>query len=449
MAYLSPGVYVEEVASGAAPIGGVGTSTAGFIGLIPNTIWVQTKNPDGSLKWNSDEQDNLTPDWEVCPWTAKSWKPALTPDALEPVLVTNFTEFVDRFGSTDGTAGLSSKLEIEKSRVDENNALAHAVRGFFLNGGTRCWVVSVPTLSGEDVDWVEKALDKLALIDEIALVAIPVVPVRKGSSARVELDNGALKVVYPPTDSPTATRLTEIKSMLVDHCAVTLQDRFAIIDGVPDKPDDVDHIKGGVAETTYGAVYFPWIDVSGEGDYLPPSGHIAGLYARVDTTRGVHKAPANEVLRGARALQHRISKARQDGLNPEGVNAIREFDGTIKVWGARTLKKNDEFTYINIRRLFLYLRESIDEGTQWAVFEPNGPHLWAKIIRNVSAFLRVVWGSGALFGDTPQQAFYVKCDVETNPPESRDLGRVIVEIGVAVVKPAEFVIFRIGQKAAQ
>ena len=167
----------------------------------------------------------------------------------------------------------------------------------------------------------------------------------------------------------------------------------------------------------------------------------------MDTNRGVFKAPANEPILGALGLKYQISKAQQDGLNPQGVNCIRDLNGNIRVWGARTLggDANGEWKYINVRRTFLFLRESIDEGLQWAVFEPNDPKLWAKITRNVTAFLTNVWRDGALFGNTPQEAFYVKCDAETNPPALRDLGQVVTEIGVAVVRPAEFVIFRISQ----
>ena len=201
------------------------------------------------------------------------------------------------------------------------------------------------------------------------------------------------------------------------------------------------------ATSDYGAVYFPWIDVSGTGSYVPPSGHLAGIYARVDGQRGVHKAPANEGVRGALGLKYRISKAQQKGLNPNGINVIRDFNGSITVWGARTIggDANTDVKYINVRRLLNFIEESIDEGTQWVVFEPNAPNLWAKITRNVTAFLTNVWRSGALFGNTPEEAFYVKCDEETNPPDVRDLGQVVTEIGVAIVKPAEFVIFRISQ----
>src|SRR5205823_3157925 len=150
---------------------------------------------------------------------------------------------------------------------------------------------------------------------------------------------------------------------------------------------------------------------------VPPSGHMAGIYARVDTQRGVHKAPANEVVLGALSLTYQLSRAQQDGLNPQGVNCIRDLNGNIRVWGARTLggDANTAWKYVSVRRLFLFLRESIDQGTQWVVFEPNDPALWAKIRRNVTAFLTNVWRDGALFGATPEEAFYVRCDERTNP----------------------------------
>ena len=214
-------------------------------------------------------------------------------------------------------------------------------------------------------------------------------------------------------------------------------------------------------QTNLAAWYFPWIKVfdpvtklqapQGNGALaVPPSGHIAGIYARVDQDRGVHKAPANEPILGALDVTQPLSKADQDGLNPLGVNCLRVLNSNILVWGARTVggDANADLKYINVRRTLLFLRESIDEGTQWAVFEPNTPALWQVITRNVSAFLTNVWRAGALFGTTPQQAFYVKCDAETNPPELRELGQVVTEIGVAIVRPAEFVIFRISQFTA-
>ena len=252
-----------------------------------------------------------------------------------------------------------------------------------------------------------------------------------------------------------------------ESASSTVADRFAILDGPPTATDlttlTSPPTSGGVApsNTNYGAWYFPWIKVfdpatklqgpTGDGSLaVPVSGHIAGIYARVDTNVGVHKAPANEVVRGALDVTQAISRADQDGLNPKGVNCIRALNGNILVWGARTIggDANQDVKYINVRRTLLFLEESIDEGTQFVVFEPNTPALWQKIVRNVTAFLTNVWRSGALFGTTPQEAFFVKCDAETNPPEVRELGQVVTEIGVAIVRPAEFVIFRLSQFTA-
>jgi phage tail sheath protein FI len=181
---------------------------------------------------------------------------------------------------------------------------------------------------------------------------------------------------------------------------------------------------------------------------IPPSGHMAGIWARNDATRGVHKAPANEVVRGVIGLAYQTTKGEQDTLNPNGVNCIRAFPGRgIRVWGARTVSSDPAWRYISVRRLFNFVEKSIEGGTQWVVFEPNDRKLWARVRRDVTAFLKVVWRSGALFGSTPGEAFYVKCDDELNPPETRDLGQLIIEIGLSPVKPAEFVIFRISQWA--
>jgi uncharacterized protein len=222
-----------------------------------------------------------------------------------------------------------------------------------------------------------------------------------------------------------------------------MKDRFAILDGlyVPDNTDanSISHAKN----SKYGAVYVPYLDVDGKGNYMPPSGYLAGVYARVDTERGIHKAPANEVIGGVQGVQVALDKFQQENLNDNKINVIRLFSGNVTVWGARTINQNLE--YINVRRTLIYLSESIDRGTQWAVFEPNTPALWQKIIRNVSDFLLVQWRSGALFGTTPQEAFYVKCDAETNPPELREQGQLKAEVAVSIVKPAEFVVFTISQ----
>lgn len=368
--YLSPGVYVEEDPSGSAPIAGAGTSVAGFIAIITHngtTPQAGTLVSSGEIK-----------------------------------LITNFTEFKQFFG------------DFTKDNP-EQNIFAHAVYGFFRNGGTRAYVTWVSDT--KDVDGV---LNDFEAIDEISIVVAP-----------------------GQTDA-------KIIGQIKDHAA-KMGDRIAILDCQPatDLGSETKPTVPGF--TSYAAFYFPWIQVYDPATkiniFVPPSGHIAGVYARVDGERGVHKAPANVPLLGALDLQFNISKAKQDRLNPQGVNVIRKLNGNILVWGARTLggDANLEFKYINVRRHFCYLKDSIDKGTQWVVFEPNTPELWAKIRRNISAFLTLEWRKGALFGTTPQEAFYVKCDAENNPPALRDLGQVVIEIGVAVVKPAEFVIFRLSQ----
>ncbi|MCB9137788.1 MAG: phage tail sheath subtilisin-like domain-containing protein [Caldilineaceae bacterium] len=203
-------------------------------------------------------------------------------------------------------------------------------------------------------------------------------------------------------------------------------------------------------DSSYAALYYPWIEMAdfqtGRTKLTPPSGVMAGVYNRVDAERGVHKAPANEVLRGAIGLERDLSRNEQDILNPIGVNCIRAFPNRgIRAWGARTLSSDGSWRYINVRRLFMYVEASMEVGLQWVVFEPNNQLLWGKVRRDVTAFLRGVWRSGALFGASPTDGFYVKCDEELNPPDVRDKGILIIEVGMAPVKPAEFVIFRISQ----
>ena len=182
---------------------------------------------------------------------------------------------------------------------------------------------------------------------------------------------------------------------------------------------------------------------------IPPGGYIAGIYARSDTERGVHKAPANEVVRGANKLQFLISKGEQGILNPRGVNVIRYFPGRgILVWGARTLSTNTLWKYINVRRLFIYIEKSIEKGTQWVVFEPNNERLWARVVSTITQFLTGVWKDGTLMGTKPEEAFFVKCDRSTMTQDDIDNGRLICVIGIAPVKPAEFVIFRIARGPA-
>ena len=245
-----------------------------------------------------------------------------------------------------------------------------------------------------------------------------------------------------------------VQTAMMQHCE-RMGDRVAILDCPPGmSPQEIQNWRVNVAtyDSHYAALYHPWIKVfdpvAGVSKFVPPSGHMAGIWTRSDDARGVHKAPANEVVGGATDLEIQITKAEQDGLNPVGINCIRAFPGRgIRVWGARSLSSDPAWRYINVRRLFNFVEKSIERGTQWVVFEPNDFSLWQRLKRDVTSFLTVVWRTGALFGRTPAEAFYVKCDEETNPPELRDLGQVVMEIGIAPVKPAEFVIFRISQWA--
>ena len=246
-----------------------------------------------------------------------------------------------------------------------------------------------------------------------------------------------------------------VQLALINHCEGQAN-RMAVLDSPPGmNPQQIKEWRSDTAmyDSPFATLYYPWVKVSNpaatNGDteiMVPPSGHLAGIWARTDDTRGVWKAPANEVVRGALDVEVAITKAEQGLLNPIGINCIRPF-GTqgIRVWGARTLASNTDWTYINVRRLFNMIETTIMNGTQYAVFEPNDMKLWEGLKRTVNAFLRGLWRDGALFGATAEQAFYVKCDEETNPPDSIDLGRVVVEVGIAPVKPAEFVIFRIAQ----
>jgi phage tail sheath protein FI len=513
--YLSPGVYVEEVDKGSKPIAGVGTAVAAFVGLAQ-------QGPVNTA-----------------------------------TLVTNWTQFVEGFGD-----------------FMEGSFLAHAVYGYFNNGGGRCYIVRVgasedgtggdaPTAVAALPAASDTALNTLQIsalgpgetaADISVEVADPTpeegaepnpelfnLTVRRGGQAVETFENlslgrgrnvrnvvtvvndqsqlirvtlleapsslsfgerrpraGTYGLAVPQASPSAVTELAPkdfegdaaqrsgmggleaadditmlcapdlmsayqsglidlegvqaVQTAMITHCE-RMGDRVAILDAPPGmKPQEIQNWRVNIAnyDSSYAALYYPWIKVfdpvAGRSMLLPPSGHMAGIWARNDNTRGVHKAPANEVVGGAIDVEFQITKGEQDGLNPAGINCIRAFPGRgIRVWGARTLSSDPAWRYLNVRRLFNMVEKSIDNGTQWVVFEPNDFALWQRINRGVTAFLNMVWRSGALFGTTPGDAFFVKCDEETNPPEARDLGMVTVEIGIAPVKPAEFVIFRISQ----
>ncbi|MCR8633769.1 phage tail sheath family protein [Paenibacillus radicis (ex Xue et al. 2023)] len=263
------------------------------------------------------------------------------------------------------------------------------------------------------------------------------------------IDNDVVSIMSIPGVTDPNVQLS-----LVAHCE-NLGSRFAILDVPREKTKVADVMTHrNIFDSNYAAMYNPWLQVFDPLDkrniYIPPSGSMAGIYSRSDQTRGVQKAPANEVVRGAVGLDCQYNKGEQDILNPQGVNLIRHFAGQgIRVWGARTCSSNGLWKYVNVRRLFIFIEESIKNGTNWVVFEPNDEQLWARVQRTIEAFLTRVWRDGALMGGSPSEAFYVNIGRSTMTQDDIDNGRLICIIGVAPVKPAEFVIFRITQKTRE
>lgn len=260
------------------------------------------------------------------------------------------------------------------------------------------------------------------------------------------VDNDVVSIMAVPGVTDPNVQLT-----LVAHCE-NLGSRFAVLDVPKDAKkvqDVINHRE--IVDSTYAALYHPWLQVFDPLDkkniMVPPSGSVIGIYARSDNTRGVHKAPANEVVRGCTGLDCQFNKGEQDILNPKGVNLIRSFPGQgIRVWGARTASSDGSWKYVNVRRLFIFIEESIKANTSWAVFEPNDEALWVRVQRTISVFLNTMWRNGSLAGSSPEEAFFVNIGRDTMSQDDIDNGRLICEIGVAPVKPAEFVIFRITQK---
>jgi len=251
--------------------------------------------------------------------------------------------------------------------------------------------------------------------------------------------------------APDVALITRMQSALLQQCE-ELGNRLAILDAIPGSDADgvlaqSAALAAGRLEPVRGALYYPWL-LNLNSRLLPPCGHVAGIYALTDDKTGVYKAPANEEVLTILDLERPIDNSVQDVLNPAGVNCLRAFPGRgIRVWGARTLSTDPNYRYINVQRLFITVRRWIDMNMGWATFEPNEPHLWIRIQRELSAYLSRLLAAGALKGATEAQAFYVKCDAETNPPELREAGQVVVEIGLAPQSPAEFVVVRITWRA--
>ncbi|HEY7546075.1 MAG TPA: phage tail sheath subtilisin-like domain-containing protein, partial [Blastocatellia bacterium] len=305
--------------------------------------------------------------------------------------------------------------------------LSDAVAGFFDNGGVRCYVVRADTSKDKDVA-LQDAIAALAPLDDLDLVAVP--------------DAMSLKV----SDSFDAEAIRRVQRAMLEHSAEQ-GNRLALLDALPTSAEGVleqrNRLVIGQSEPINAAIYYPWL-LTADGRAVPPCGHVAGIFARTDAKTGVFKAPANEEVFSVLDLDTEIDSSVQDQLNPEGVNCLRAFPGRgIRVWGARTLSRDPDWRYVNVRRLFLTVRRWIDMNMTWAAFEANGPRLWVRIQRELTTYLSRLFRDGALKGATPDQAFYVKCDAETNPPEQREVGQVITEIGLAPLSPAEFIVVRI------
>lgn len=374
----TPGVQINEVRLGPPPIAGVGTSTAGFVGVSPK-----------SGRFTNEAR-----------------------------LVTSADQFKAQYVLADPTVAGDTD-------ATTSTDLSRAVFGFFANGGKACYVVNTGSATASNI---VAGIKLMEVIDEIAIIAAPG---QTGATVYQELNGQALRtgdrfaLLDPPTSKVSA--LTEIMKS-----------------GSKRPPDSI-----------YSAFYYSRImvgpDLSGDTANpiaITPVGHIAGVYARVDASRGVHKAPANEPILGALGVEHALTDADQDVLNQDGVNLLRVFSEGVVIWGARTLLARDAadrtYMYVNVRRLVNYIEESLQEGLRWAVFEPNTLPLRKQISRSVRGFLDGVWRDGGLFGATADEAYYVRFPESYNTATERSLGKLTVEIGLRVAYPAEFIIVRIG-----
>jgi hypothetical protein len=501
--YLSPGVYVEELEAGSRPIEGVGTAVAAFVGFaadgpfhtptlvtnwsqftssfggfvegcyLAHSVYAYFNNGGGSayiVRVGQDGADGEAPA-AVAELRAAGDDPAVSyrvvaletgdagngisveiTDAHEGQPQDSFRLVVRKEGTDDEVyEGLTTHRKARTNVATVVNAASTKVRveevvatgtverpasgTVVLAGGGR----DLEPVKVTPAEYVGDAADRtgfagLEAVDTVTMVCVP--------DLMAAYQSGAIE-----RDHVKAVQLA-----MIAHCEL-MGDRMAILDPLPGLSVQQVHewrVNEAGYDSKYAALYYPWLQVfdpaSGRNVAVPPSGHMAGVWARSDATRGVHKAPANEVVRGAVEVENQITKGEHDLLNPVGINCVRAFPGRgIRIWGARTLSSDPSWRYINVRRLFNYVESSILGGTSWVVFEPNDNDLWGRIRRTISGFLYRVWLEGGLFGLTPEQAYYVKCDDETNPSEVIEAGQVVCEIGIAPVKPAEFVVFRLAQ----
>jgi len=502
-AYLTPGVYVEEVDRGSKPIEGVGTAVAAFLGIaekgpigkatmvanwtqyqelyggfVPGAYLAQSVygyfNNGGSLAFvvrigNESDAEVAAPA-PVAEITAKAAGNPVTLKALargsgaeaEGIHVEVSEGPEDTFNLTVKKGTAEEKFEGLTMARGAKNALE------VVNKQSTLITLEEVRVTGLAIPERAPAAGTYSLTVASSQALAPVSPAQYEGAVLDRTGLGGLEAIDQVTmvcapdvmaafqaGSLDRKGVQAVQLAMISHCE-RMGDRVAIIDPLPDMNAQEAYdwrVNEAGYDSKYAAMYYPWVEVANPDpnattttQFVPPSGFMAGVWARSDSERGVHKAPANEVIRGVIGLPTMLTPSEQGVLNPVGVNCIRAFPGRgIRIWGARTLSSDPSWRYLNVRRLFNFVEKSIYQGTQWAVFEPNDVFLWGKLKRDVGAFLRTVWMGGALFGDTPDQAFFVKCDAENNPSATRDVGQLYIDIGIAPVKPAEFVIFRIGQ----
>lgn len=486
--YLTPGVYIEEIDIGPKPIEGASTSTAGFVGptekgpldprLVTNFEQFQriyggylkdsylTYAVDGFFR-NGGSRCYIA---RIIGKGAKEANlslvrkgEAIAVVAKGPGLWGNDLSVMVEEGSLDSSL---FKLSIAKGKkpggvepqiveVFDNISTDGSSGNYYMKNitGVSNFVVLNPAGKSEEEEPKSAFVPLTGGSDGDALKAEDFIGGSQGPGGRTGLESlnefDDISIVCIPDESKFPDAPDALADALVTHCE-NRKDRFAILQAMQSSTD-IPKLRPPKA-TKYAAFYYPWIKIldplTGMPILVPPGGHVAGVYARVDQEKGVHKAPANEVVNGALGLEFNITKGEQDVLNPRGVNCIRAFPGRgILIWGARTASSDPAWKYLNVRRLFIFVEKSIELGTQWVVFEPNDEKLWARVKQTINQFLMGVWRSGALMGTTEEEAFFVKCDRTTMTQNDIDNGRLVVLVGIAPVKPAEFVIFRIAQVA--
>jgi len=482
--YLRPGVYVEEVPAGEQPIQAVGTSTAGFIGIAEkgplNQAVLVTNRSQFRKNFGGYRKDSFLA-YAVDGFFLNGGKRCFV------VRVASASATKAQVVLEDREPGDSDTLRVEcvdegewgnRISVDVTDGTKDPANEFNLYvkyDGTTVEAWEDLSMDDDADNFIEEVINGRS--EYISVTDLDASATPPADRPEVQSDtpltggvDGASDITNADYIGAAADRtglyafdvVDEVNTLVIPGMSVQ-----AVVQAALDYCDEradcgciVDSAVGATPaeaktfrelfDSSRGYFYYPRIRitdlVTGREKTMPPSGHIAGVFARSDGERGVHKAPANEIVRGAVGLEYDVTDGEQEILNPTGVNCIRAFRGRgIRIWGARTMSSEPALRYVHKRRFLMFVEESIAEGTQWAPFEPNDEVLWGKIIRSASAFLRRQWLEGALFGTTEEEAYYVKCDEETNPVEVRNAGQVITEIGVNIVETAEFVIFRIGQ----